>query len=111
MQKPNDKDIFDPTAIERLTREQILNYALERIEAARQNIISLPSPDSHIINSKEQERWRYRTGVLYGRAIGCIECMLAFDLINPEQFKDLKNQLLTAWNVRLTREFAGLKKE
>ena len=109
MQNPNDKDIFDPSKIERLTHEQAINYALERIETARQNIISLPSPDSNIINSKEQERWRYRTGVLYGRAVGCIECMLAFDLITPDQFKDLKQQLLTAWNVRLTREFAGLK--
>lgn len=108
MSKPlSDRAIFDPAVAITLTQEQAINYVQERIDNARLAIKNYPSPDSVIINSKAQESWRMRTSALYGQAVGALCALQAFGLIPIAQFKQLKKELMSAWNLRLVNEVAG----
>lgn len=104
----HDTKIFDPSVVQQLdTSEQAFNYIFDRINTARKAIQNYPSPNSLIINSREQEKWRMRTATLYGQAVGSLTALQAFGVISIAQFKVLKKELLSAWNVRLSDELAG----
>ena len=107
MEKNDDRAIFDPRVAQTLTESQAVNYVSERIERARRAIKNYPSPNSVIINSREQEAWRMRSATLYGQAVGSLASLQAFGLIPTAQYLELKKQLLSAWNLRLANEIAG----